>query len=311
MNPVSFARILGITVLVGCLSTPMLAADPPEFPADGVMPFLTAAGPVGPSYLGIGVAEISAERAKELKLSEVQGVEVSTVTEESPAAKAGFQVGDVVLDYNGQKVVGTQQFVRLVRETPAGRTVHIVIHRAGKTQTLTAIMGTYGEFGRGLTITMKQHQRDLQRQEKDLQREMARLKDLEIRIPDVPSAFMYWRTAILGVEAEGIDAQLAEYFGVKEGVLVRSVVKDSPAAKAGIKAGDVITKVSGTAVVDPRDVTAAIRKASPQTTLPLTLMRERKEMTVSVTVDRDKAISPAPRRPYRAIGNSRFRSSAL
>lgn len=318
MNPVSFARILGIAVLAGCLTTPILAADPPEFAGDGVMAFLAPAGPVGPSYLGVGVAEVSPERAKALKLDEAWGVEVSTVSEDSPASRAGFKVGDVVLDFNGQKVIGTQQFVRLVRETPAGRTVKVLINRAGKTQTLTATIGSDHEFSRGLTIAMKEHQRALRerqralgKSQKDFQKEMEKLKEIEIRIPDIPRAYMSWRTSVLGVEAEGIDSQFAEYFGVKEGVLVRSVANDSPAAKAGIKAGDVITKVEGNAVVSPRDVTAAIRGASPKNTLALTLLRDRKEMTVSVTVDRDKETGPVPRRPYRTIRHSGIQNSTL
>ena len=70
------------------------------------------------SYIGLGVAEIDAERAKALNLKEERGVEVKSVTENSPAAKAGIKTGDMVLEYNGQRVEGMDQFSRLVRETP-------------------------------------------------------------------------------------------------------------------------------------------------------------------------------------------------
>src|SRR5271166_6318174 len=69
----------------------------------------------GNSYLGIGVAEIDAERAKALNLKEVHGVEVKSVDHDSPAAKAGLKEADVVVEYNGQRIEGTEQFVRLVR----------------------------------------------------------------------------------------------------------------------------------------------------------------------------------------------------
>ena len=76
-------------------------------------------------YLGIGGLDISPDRAKALNLKEERGVEVSSLAEEGPAAKAGIKEGDVVLEFNGQAVEGTTQFQRLVRETPPGRQVKI------------------------------------------------------------------------------------------------------------------------------------------------------------------------------------------
>src|SRR5713226_2507308 len=96
----------------------------------------------GSSFLGVGVSEIDSERAKALNLKEERGVEVKNVDEDSPAAKAGVKVGDVVLDYNGQRVEGMEQFVRFVRETPVGRAVKLLISRNGATQTLTPTIGS-------------------------------------------------------------------------------------------------------------------------------------------------------------------------
>src|SRR5215469_13687438 len=64
----------------------------------------------GAGYLGIGGVEITAERAKALNLKEERGVEVSSVAGDGPAAKAGIQQGDVLLEYNGTPVEGTAQF---------------------------------------------------------------------------------------------------------------------------------------------------------------------------------------------------------
>src|SRR5689334_20245027 len=76
-------------------------------------------------YLGIGAKDIDSESAKKFNLKEVRGVEVTTVDENSPAAKAGIKEGDVILDYNGQPVEGGAQLARLVRETPIGRQVRV------------------------------------------------------------------------------------------------------------------------------------------------------------------------------------------
>jgi membrane-associated protease RseP (regulator of RpoE activity) len=79
----------------------------------------------GGSFLGVGVADIDADRVKALSLKDESGVEVTNVVDGSAAAKAGIQKGDVILDYNGQRVESTSQFIRMVRETPVGRTVKI------------------------------------------------------------------------------------------------------------------------------------------------------------------------------------------
>ena len=92
----------------------------------------------GGSFLGVAVIEVTAERAKALKLGEERGVEITKVDDDSPASKAGLKVGDVVLEYQGQRVEGTEQFIRMVRETPSGRNAKLAVSRNGAVQTLMA-----------------------------------------------------------------------------------------------------------------------------------------------------------------------------
>src|SRR5712692_9193923 len=130
--------------LISCLAlfAGALGAQPDAFqlgPRAGTHGYSFFAGPMlGGSYLGVNLAEIDADRARELKLKETYGVEITRVAEGSPAEKAGLKSGDVVLEYNGQRVEGMEQFGRLVRETPAGREVKLVISRNGDTQTVAA-----------------------------------------------------------------------------------------------------------------------------------------------------------------------------
>jgi serine protease Do len=236
---------------------------------------------LGGSFLGVGVAEVDAERAKALKLKEERGVEITNIEEGSPAAKAGLQKGDVVLEFNGQRVEGTEQFVRLVRETPAGRQIKLSVSRGGAAQTVTATVEKRKFTGRSGSFVMPRIE----------------IPNVHVQMPDIPRAMMSWRSAMLGIEAESVDSQLAEYFGVKEGVLVRSVIKASAAEKAGLKAGDVITKVDAARVSAPREITNAIRSKQGGT-FPLTLVRDRKEMTLNVTLEQprsEREIRPRPR----------------
>jgi len=235
---------------------------------------------VGGTYLGVNLAEIGNERAKELKLRETAGVEITRVEEGSPAEKAGLKAEDVVLEYNGQRVEGMEQFGRLVRETPAGREVKLLISRNGATQTITAAVAT--RKMKGYSGNMK---------------DMFPGFDMpEVHIPDMPQVFTTWRSPMLGVETESLSPQLATYFGVKEGVLVRSVVKDTAAERAGIKAGDVITKVDGSKVTTPNELVSAIRSASSKKSFPVELSRDRHETSVTVTIEDGRSEKSGPSR---------------
>jgi serine protease Do len=112
----------------------------------------------------------------------------------------------------------------------------------------------------------------------------------EIRIPDTPRVFTSWRSGMLGIESESLGSQLAEFFGVKEGALVRSVTKGTPADKAGLKAGDVIVKVEDHRVSGPREVAALLRAPRTKKTFPLTVVRDRKEIVIQVTLDDDSSM---------------------
>jgi len=281
-------RFVRVATLVACLA--MLGiASAQEF--SFAAPQVRVATPFTGSYLGVAVADVNPDRVKALKLKEERGVEITRVEDDSPAAKAGLKTGDVVLEYNGQRVEGTEQFVRMVRETPEGRQARLVVSRDGSTQTLTATIGAQkGE--RGFFIGQPFDNEKLQAQ-------MDKLRDQLRVIPDIPRANMSWQSGALGVTAESLEDQLAEYFGVKEGVLVRSVSKDSAAEKAGIKAGDVIVKIDDAKVTTPREITNAIRKLTAKTTFPVPLLRNRKEMSVWVTVTqrRGEMSLPAPPAP--------------
>jgi serine protease Do len=92
---------------------------------------------------------------------------------------------------------------------------------------------------------------------------------------------------MLGIETESLNSQLADFFGVKQGVLIRAVVVGSPAEKAGIKAGDVLTRVDDQEVTTPGQVSGAIQAARRRHSVSLKLVRNRHEMTVTATLDDD------------------------
>lgn len=222
--------------------------------------------PRSQSFLGVAVVEVNAERAKALGLKDEHGVEITRVEDDSPAAKSGLKAQDIVLEYQGQRVEGTDQFIRLVRETPAGRQVKMLVQRGGQSMSLSATI----EAKKMRSLSMG-----------DMHIALPQIP--EIRVGDIPRPVLNWRGGLLGVEAEELNSQMAEFFGVKEGVLIRSVSKGSAAEQAGMRAGDVIVKVDGKAVTSPAEVARALRAAEKQP-VGVTVVREKREMAVNVTV---------------------------
>jgi serine protease Do len=261
-----------------CLAALLLPAAPPDSTPKARTATHRIALQRGGSYLGIGVAEITPERAKELHLKDERGIEVRCVDADSPAAKAGFKEGDVVLDYNGQRVEGGEQFMRLVRETPAGRSVPVLISRNGATQTLTSTIGQRRAGSMSMELDGNEFVMAMP--------PMPPVQPLPpMRMPDIPRAFMSWGSPVLGIESESLNPQLAEFFGVKEGILVRSVTHDSSAEKAGFKAGDVIVKVNGEKVTTPREISSILQSSRAKKSLPVTVIRRQKEVVLNVALE--------------------------
>jgi serine protease Do len=103
----------------------------------------------------------------------------------------------------------------------------------------------------------------------------------------IPRFQMSWQDGMLGIEGEslGQQRQLADFFGVKDGVLVKSVMRNSTAEKAGIKAGDVIVKVDGISVGNTREITGQLRSARSKKSVAVVVVRDRKENSLTVNLD--------------------------
>ncbi len=221
-------------------------------------------------YLGIGVAEIDDERAKALNLKEDHGVVVMNVDPGTPAARAGLKESDVILEYNGQRVEGADEFIRLVRETPANRKITLRISRNGSSQTVTATLAAKPAMssitGNFPGIPPIPSMPDLPR----------------FILPDTPRPSLGWENRSVGIELTNLNSQLAEYFGVKQGALVVWVAKNSPAEKAGVKAGDVVVRVNGGAVTSPREVSSRFKDHLNDLPIPVAVVRNHREMNFAV-----------------------------
>ncbi len=102
-----------------------------------------------------------------------------------------------------------------------------------------------------------------------------------------PTLALHWSGAYLGVELVNLNEPLRAHFGVPEGsgVLVSNVVDDSPAARAGVQVGDIITRFDGEDVTSSRKLTTMVRKAEAGDPADLEIWRDGKVETVSTTLD--------------------------
>ena len=215
-------------------------------------------------YLGVGSADLNDERAKALNLKDRHGVEVTRIGENSPAAKAGLKENDVILEINGKAVENNLLFQTLIRGTAPGTKITLTVWRNGAKQTLTATLDERHEpllIGPVLPIGPEPP--------------MPAVPPFGFgTFPGIPSD-----SPIVGFWGEELGSQLAEYFGVKQGVLVQSVNPNTPASRAGLKAGDVVTKVNGTPITTPREISFLVRDKK---TISFTVVRNKKEMTLNI-----------------------------
>ena len=247
----------------------------------------------------MGLVEVDGDRAAELGIQEAYGVEVSSVQQDSPADQGGLEREDILLRYADEKVIGVEHFVRLVRETPVGREVKLAVLRAGSEIDVTVTIGT----------RKKASSRFFFCDGDDANCEV-RLPYFDWKFPrldiEIPRPRITMRSRYLGAELEPIDGQLADYFGVEEGVLVRGVEANTPGERAGLKAGDVIVAVDGKVVDSFGDVRGAIRSADARAEIPLEIMRRRSKQTLRMEARRPRS-DGADETEARPVGSRRGR----
>ncbi len=228
----------------------------------------------GGAYLGVGTEDISKENMARYGMREVRGVGVTQVVKDSPAEKAGLRKDDVILRFDGESVTSVRKLSRLVSESSADQTVRLTISRGGAEQEVSATLSKHN-----LSNLLGAQIRN------DVLRGIG--KDFpQINSDDGNFVWSFGGNRRIGVSTETLSKQLADYFGAKDGgALITSVTENSPAAKAGLKAGDVITAVDGEKVTSSGDVSRVINKKQDGE-VSLTILRDRNTRTVTLTPEK-------------------------
>ena len=229
------------------------------------------------TFLGVHVEDISKENMSTYGLRDVRGVGVTEVVKDSPAEKAGLRKGDVILRFDGESVTSTRKLNRLVSESSPDQSVRLTISRGGSEQEISATLSRRNPmvYARGREMNDELRQK--------IEKAVPRIKDGDGRF-----IFNMGNYRRIGIGTQTLTKQLADYFGVANGILVTSVNENSAAAKAGLKAGDVITAVDGEKVDSPGDISRAINKKQDGS-VTLTVVRDRSSRSITVTPEKPPA----------------------
>lgn len=230
-------RLVGINtaILSGAGGNIGIGFSVPINLARGVMERIIESGRVVRGFLGVTIQPVTPELAKEFNLPAQIGALVGGVSPASPAAKAGLEAGDVIIEFNGKKVTDSRNLRLMVAQTPPASKASLKLLRDGKERKLNITLG------------------ELPTQELATDTDRPR-----------PEANRQKTEGLAGIEVAELDARFRRQFEIPpdvRGAVVMSVDTESQAYEAGLRAGAVILEINRQKVSSPRDVTEAIRKA--------------------------------------------------
>ncbi|MDD5543378.1 MAG: PDZ domain-containing protein [Acidobacteriia bacterium] len=252
------------------------------------------------AWLGISISDLNPDKVKELKLTDENGVLIDRVEKDSPAEKAGLKANDVIVQFNGIQVLTTSQFMRMIHELLPDRTVSLSVIRGNATTHLSVKLGERphpeGSLPQGWEV--ERPREFTLPHTPDMSHLYDRLREFNFSESPMMYSFLGLGRGRLGINMESLTPQLGEYFGVKEGhgALVVSVEKDSPAEKAGLKAGDVITAIDSEEIKSPGDVMRTVQ-GKKEGNLEIKVLRDRQPKSFSAQLQKqeDERVPERPR----------------
>jgi serine protease Do len=233
-------------------------------------------------YLGIEPVEITKQNMSKYGLSAVRGVAVEKVVENSPAQQSGVQNGDVIVAINGEEVSSIRKMMRIISEIAPDHQAKITILRNGEERefTITLAKRPMPKFEEGTFRRMPMPMSDGQ---------IMRFpgpnlpsSDGEILVRNSGNTVVYYNEdRQIGARVTKLTKQLGEHFGVSEGMLINEIIADSPAEKAGLKAGDVIAEIDGRQITNQLELTRALM-AKKEGEVLLTIVRDKAKQNVKI-----------------------------
>jgi serine protease Do len=278
LRPYTIPGIVVLSCVVGLPRCAPAQSSQVEELLQGTNPLLGHSSAQG--YLGVWVDDVDNEKAQALKLKEVRGAMITIIDHDAPAGQKGLRVNDVVVQLNGQNVEGAEQLRRMLKEIPPGRTVSIEYSRDGNLQTISVEL-----------VDHKVMEHDVWKNlgnDGDVFPQASGMGVLpgagDAPLPGMFHMPIFGSTLNVGAMVEPLTGQMAEYFGVTSGLMIKQVAHKSEAATAGFKAFDVILKVGSDAVTTLSDWDRALR-ANQGKPVQVTILRDKKQQILTLQVD--------------------------
>ena len=195
-------------------------------------------GQVKRGWLGVSIQNVDKNLAEGFGLDRPRGALVVDVVDESPAAEAGLQSGDVIMTFDGETIETSSQLPHVVGLVKPGSKVEVSVMRDGTLRTLKVEVGALPERSKPVLASAQSSEENL-----------------------------------LGLVVKNADQQTLEALGLSAAVVVEKVVPESPAAAQGILPGDAITMVGSSPIRSVADFDKAVAQLDPGQSIPLRLNR--------------------------------------
>ena len=214
------------------------------------------AGDKDAAYLGVNLTDLDDDLRETLNFKG-DGAFVKEVVEDSPADEAGLKDGDIIIEFNGKKVAGETKLVEMIKSHKPGDKVKFIVSRDGKEKTLKVKLGKSKGIEKEIVLFSSGSKKH---------------KKMCCKSGDFN--FCHTKRGYMGVKLQDMSDQLREYFGVINGALIGEVLKDTPAEKAGLMAGDVIVEFDGRRVDNNEDLHYFLKKSKPEKEFNLVVSRK-------------------------------------
>jgi serine protease Do len=210
-------------------------------------------GQVTRGWLGILIQDVNRELAESFNMEKPMGAVVLRILDNSPAEQAKFQVGDVVVEFNGVAINRSSDLPLAVGNTPVGKKAKVKVIREGKPISLNVVIGELPA-------------------------------ESEIAQTEPPKSVTENK---IGVAVEELSNEQRRRMEIKSGGVLVKDVTDGPALDAGIRRGDVILKIDGKDIKDVKDFNSIVKKLPTDKSLPVLVQRRQSPLFLALKIEKD------------------------
>jgi serine protease Do len=229
-------------------------------------------------FLGVDVGDLDQDRAQVLHLKDAHGAEITVLDHDAPAGQVGLKLHDVILEVNGQAIYGAERMKDILRDTPPGHKLQLLVSRDGAQLRVSVQLAD-----------RRKVQEEARERLGTAGVTSAAGNSFVSDGADLPSggnfrAAIFGSSLHVGAMVEPLTPQMADFLGVSGGVMIKNVAHKSAADAAGLKPHDVVLEVGGEAVVTSSDWERLIRTSEGKP-VQVEILRDRMKQLVLLQVD--------------------------